>query len=115
MDYSIAIDPELDLDLASLTAAWNATPECHALAQAELIDPQATSFDPGLAGQGLILLTGAATAASALALDALKDALKARLSAYFEHKLQRQPPPLDIEWQRQSGGGYLLVVTGREP
>ncbi len=115
MDYSIAIDPELDLDLAGLTAAWNATPECRALAQAELIDPQATSFGPALAGQGLILLTGAATAASARALDALEGAPRARLGAYSEHTLPRQPPPLDIEWQRQPGGGYLLVVTGREP
>jgi hypothetical protein len=110
MDYPIAIDPALNLDLDDLAAAWNAAPESRALAQASTLPPKAQGFSP-LAQQGLMLLTGAATAASALALDALKDALKARLMAYFEQKLGRQPPPLEIEWQPQSGGGYLLVVT----
>ncbi len=113
MDYRIAIDPGLDLDLADLTAAWNETPACRDLAEAQLITPGTESFSP-LAQQGFILLTGAAGVASALALDALKDTLKARLSAYFEQKLQRKQPPLDIDWQPQSGGGYLLVVTPRE-
>jgi hypothetical protein len=113
MDYPIAIDPGLDLDLDDLVAAWNETPACRALAQAQLFAPEAQSFTPELAQQGLILLTGAATAASALALDALKDALRARLSAYFEQKLERKPA-LEIEWQRQPGGGHLLVVTPQE-
>jgi hypothetical protein len=110
MDYPITIDPGLNLDLDDLAAAWNAAPESRALAQAQALPPEAESFSP-LAQQGLLLLTSAATAASALALDALKDALKARLIAYFEQKLQRKPPPLEIEWQPQSGGGYLLVVS----
>ena len=46
------------------------------------------SHDPQLVQQGLVLLSGAAGVAGGLALDALKDAVKDRLTAYFKRKLE---------------------------
>ena len=112
MNYQIAIDPNLALDLDEFITAWNDTPACRALAQAQLAaqSPQGFSPDPQLVQQGLVLLTGAAGAAGALALDALKDAVKDKLAAYFKEKLAKKPS-IRVNAVRQTGGAYLLVVT----
>jgi hypothetical protein len=114
MDYPIAIDPNLDLDLDDFIAAWNATPECRALAEARLIPqpPQGFPLDPQMVQQGLVLLSGAAGVAGGLALEALKDAVKEKLTEYFKEKLSREPA-IKLESVRQPGGAYLLVVKSR--
>ena len=38
MNYYIALDPALHLDARDLAAAWNATPACRQLAEAELVE-----------------------------------------------------------------------------
>jgi hypothetical protein len=113
MDYPIAVDPDLALDLDGFVAAWNDSPACRAIAEAQLVTqpPQGFPLDPQLVQQGLILLTGVAGAASALALDALKDAVKDKLTGYLEGKLTTKPS-VHVESIRQPGGAYLLVVTG---
>ena len=112
MDYHIAFAPNLDVNSRDFVAAWNATPECRALAEARLAPqaPQGFPIDPQLVQQGLVLLTGAAGVAGGLALDALKDAVKDKLTEYFKEKLSRQPA-LQVDAIRQPGGAYLLVVT----
>ena len=57
--------------------------------------------------QGLIALTAAA---GGLALDALKEAIKDKLSEFFKEKLTPQPA-IKVKAVRQPGGAYLLVVT----
>lgn len=112
MNYHIAFAPDLDVNSQDFVAAWNDTAECRALAEARLVPqaPQGFPIDPQLVQQGLVLLTGAAGVAGGLALDALKDAVKDKLTEYFKEKLSRKPA-LQVDAIRQPGGAYLLVVT----
>ena len=115
MDYHIAFAPDLDVSSQDFVAAWNDTPECRALAEARLIPqpPQGFPLDPQLVQQGLVLLTGAAGVAGGLALDALKDAVKEKLTEYLKRKLEplSKKPSIQVESIRQPDGAYLLVVT----
>ena len=112
MNYYIALAPDLGLSAKDFVAAWNEAPECRALAESQPGDqpPQGFPLDPQLLQQGLVLLSSAAGAAGALALDALKEAVKDKLTAYLAHKLSKKPT-IKVESIRQPGGGYLLVVT----
>ena len=112
MNYHIALSPDLHVNSQDFVAAWNDTAECRALAEARLVPqaPQGFPIDPQLVQQGLVLLTGAVGVAGGLALDALKDAVKDKLTEYFKEKLSRKPA-LQVDAVRQPGGAYLLVVT----
>lgn len=112
MDYHIAFAPGLGLSPQDFVAAWNETPECRALAEAQLIIQPSQDFplDPRLAEQGLVLLAGAAGMAGGLALDVLKDLVKDKLTEYLKRKLSKKPS-IKVESIRQPGGAYLLVVT----
>jgi hypothetical protein len=112
VDYQLAIDPGLGVNAEEFAAGWNETPTCRALAEARLstLSPKGYPLDPRLLQQGLVLLSSAAGAAGALALDALKDAVKDKLTAYFKDKLSRKPS-LKVDAVRQPDGAYLLVVT----
>lgn len=109
MDYSIALSPELSLSPQDFVTAWNEAPGCRALAQAELVSQPAQGFplDPQMVQQGLILLAGAA---GGLALEALKEAVKEKLTKFFKEKLS-QEPAIQVDAIRQPDGAYLLVVT----
>jgi hypothetical protein len=114
----MAFDPGLGLDAQGFVSAWNDAPECRALAEAKLTTQRSHGFplDPQLVQQGLVLLTGAAGAAGALALDVLKDAVKDKLTEYLKRKLGEglsRHPAIEVEAIRQPGGAYLLVVTGK--
>lgn len=118
MSYYIALDPDLNVDVQDFVAAWNATPACRDLAEAQLVEmtPKGFPLDPQLAQQGLILLAGAAggfaAGASTLVLESLKDALKDKLTEYFKAKLGPKPAAVPkVEFVRQPDGG-LLIVTG---
>ena len=112
MDYQIVLAPELGLNAQDFVSAWNDTPDCRDLAEARLSTqpPQGFPLDPQLVQQGFALLIGAAGAAGTLALDALKDAVKEKLTAYLKQKLSKKPA-IKVESIRQPGGAYLLVVT----
>jgi hypothetical protein len=116
MDYHISFDPNLGLNSQDFIVAWNDTPECRALAEARLDSQPLRGFplDPQLAQHGLVLLTSAAGVLSGLALDALKDAVKDKLTEYVKQKLEEplaEEPAIKVEAIRQPGGAYLLVVT----
>jgi hypothetical protein len=116
VEYHIALAPDLGVSSQDFVAEWNEAPECRALAQAQLIPhpPQDFPLDPQLLQHGLVLLSGAAGAVGVLALDALKDAVKERLTDYFRRRLEEAVPtrrPIKVESIRQPGGAYLLVVT----
>lgn len=116
MDVQLVIDPDLPADACEVVDAWNAAPEARALAHAQLVAQPPVGFplNPELVQQGLILLVGAAGAAAGaaatLTLEALKDAVKARLTEVFREKLARKPR-IKVDTVRQPGGGLLLVVT----
>ena len=112
MDYHIAFSPDLDVNSRDFIAGWNETPECRALAEARLVPqpPQGFPIDPQLLQQGLVLLSGAAGVVGGLALDAVKDVVKDKLTEYLEKKLSRKPA-LQVDAIRQPGRAYLLVVT----
>jgi len=112
MDCHIAFAPDLGLSSQDFIAAWNETPEWRALAEAQLIiqPPQGFPLDPQLVQQGLVLLSGAAGVVGGLALDALKDVVKEKLTKYLKQKLSKKPS-IKVESIRQPGGAYLLVVT----
>jgi hypothetical protein len=111
VDYQIALDPDLGVSAEEFATAWNQAPTCRKLAEAQTstLSPKSYPLDPQLIQQGLVLLSGAAGAAGALALDALKDAVKDKLTDYFKEKLSRKPS-LKVEAVRQPDGAYLLVV-----
>jgi len=113
MDYQIAIDPGLDVSTDEFVAVWNETSACRALAEARspIASVKGSPLDPQMLQQGLVLLAGMAGAAGGLALDALKDAVKDKLTAYFKEKMSRKPS-IKVEAIRQPDGAYLLVVTG---
>ena len=116
MNYHITFAPDLDVSYQDFIAAWNETPECRALAEAQLVTqpPQGFPLDPQLVQQGLVLLTGAAGVVGGLALDALKDVVKDKLTEYLKHKLEEplsKKPFIKVESIRQPDGAYLLVVT----
>lgn len=109
MDYPIAFSPDLHLDPQDWIAFWNDAPESRALAEARLV-PLATKgfpLDPQMIQQGLVLL---ANVAGGIALDALKDAVRDRLTEYFKQKLSPKPS-IRVDSVRQPDGAYLLVVT----
>ena len=109
MDYHIAFAPYLGLNSQDFITAWNDTPECRALAEAQLTTqpPQGFPLDPQFVQQGLVLLAGVA---GGLALDVLKDVVKDKLTEYLKQKLSKKPS-IKVESIRQPGGAYLLVVT----
>jgi hypothetical protein len=108
VDYQLVIDPDLGVSTDDFAAAWNETPTCRTLAEARVstLSPKGTPIDARMIHEGLILLAGTV---GGLALDALKDAVKDKLTAYFEEKLSRKPS-LKVEAVRQPDGAYLLVV-----
>ena len=112
MDYHIAFAPDLGVNTQDFVAGWNEATECRALAEARLVPqpPQGFPIDPQLVQQGLVLLSGAAGVVGGLALDALKDVVKDKITEYVEKKLSRKPA-LQVDAVRQPGGAYLLVVT----
>jgi len=115
MDYHVAIDPELSLPTQDFVDMWNSTPDCRDLAEAEVRHqlPEGFPLDPELVQQGLVLLSAAAGLVGGLALDALKDVVKEKLTDYLKEKLSREPE-IQVEAIRQPGGAYLLVVTEDE-
>ena len=117
MDYHMAFDPDLGLNARDFVAAWNDTPECHALGEAQLTTQRSQGFplDPQLVQQGLVLLTGVAGApvthgagtVPALAL------IQGTLLSYW---LLREPLP----WTRLIGlvialVGLAVLVLGLYP
>jgi hypothetical protein len=108
MEVAIALSPELDLDAPELAATWNEDVEARALAEASVGEQEAQDYiDPALIRQGLVLLGGFA---GGLALDAVKDVVQAKLTAFLEKKLSKKPS-IQVDAVRQPGGAYLLVVT----
>ena len=112
MDYHVALSPDLDVNAPDLVTLWNDTPECRTLAEAQVSiqPPQGFSLDPAMVQRGIIVLTAVGGMVGGLALDALKDTVKEKLTAYLEKMLSRKPS-IKVDAIRQPGGAYLLVVA----
>jgi hypothetical protein len=102
MDYQIALPPELNVSPAEFVAAWNATPQCRAVAEAHMAQPKSVQYDPALVAAGLAVLAGLA---SGVAGNALSDLLKELL---FRQGVRRRTEIVQMD---QPDGSRLLVVT----
>ena len=112
MDYHIAFAPELGLSFQEFIAAWNDTPDCRAIAEAQLVVQPSKGFhlDPQLVHDGLVLLTGAV---GGFALDVLKDVVKDKIVEYLKQKLAKKSS-VKVEDIHQPNGDYLLIVMKEE-
>ena len=112
MGVHVAIAPDLSLSPEDFVAAWNGAPESAGLAEAKLVrqPPQGFPLDPQLAQSGLVLLSTAAGAVGGLVLEALKNAVKERLTEFFKDRLTPKPK-FEVTAVRQPDGAYLLVVA----
>jgi hypothetical protein len=112
MTYHVAVEPDLALDTEAFADAWNASDVCRELAEAQVIHqpPQGFPLDPQMVQQGILVLAGAA---GALTAEALKDAVKEKLTEFFKEKLSK-PPEIEVDFVPQRGGG-LLIVTQETP
>ena len=76
MELRIALSPELGLDAAQFSAAWNATPECLQVARAEIVQVTGTEFGPPVLAVALGILGNLALGVAGNALyDLVKRAL----------------------------------------
>jgi hypothetical protein len=105
MEYQIALPPELGLRPAEFVAAWNATPQARALAQARVDSDAAHSYDPLLMA-GVIAL-GLAVASN-IAASALYDLIKEVLLKQGVRKRTT------IVERTRPDGTHLLIVTIEE-
>jgi hypothetical protein len=108
MNYSVAFSPEIQLNAQDFVVAWNSTPRCRSLAEARLIPEMQRGFplDPQLVQQGLVLLAGAA---AGIALDVLKDAVKAMLTEYLKQRMLKEPP-VTVETVGRTDSACIFVV-----
>jgi hypothetical protein len=109
MEYRIAISPNLEVAADKFVVAWNEDPACREVGQA-LVAKDAASLayiEPGMIRQGLIMLGGVV---GSLALEPLKDLLKARIKDYLDQRLPKPTPPVEVIQVPQPDGGILLVV-----
>jgi hypothetical protein len=87
---------------AEFVAAWNAAPECRAVAEAHLEHPGGVQYDPALVAAGLAVLAGLA---SGVAGNALYDLIKELL---FRQGFRKHTEIVQLE---QPDGSRMLVVT----
>ena len=105
MEYQIALAPELKLSSADFAGAWNNTPECRAVAEAQVEQATATQYDPFVVA-GVVALLG--SIATGLVTSAIYDLIKQALVKQGVH--QR----IEIMELEQGRGKRLLVVTIRD-
>jgi hypothetical protein len=102
MEYHVALSPELGLSPEQFVAAWNATADCQAAAEASVTSPRSAQFDPTLLG---VTLTVASSLALGVASNALYDLIPQLLAG---QGVRKRTEILQVE---QPDGSRLLVVT----
>ena len=102
MDYQIAFSPDVGVSTADFVAAWNATPECQAVAEAQLGQPSHTQYDPALLGGAVAVLGGVALGVVS---NAVYDLIK---NALIKQGVRKRT---EIQQFKQPDGTELLVVT----
>lgn len=117
MNVRVAVDPALHLSLDEFATVWNADPAVPSTASVEQERSGAYNLPPELIEQGVIYLSGIATAAlvtpTVTAVAAfLQEHLKAFLDAKFpKTKAEKQ---IEVTQVKQPDGSILLVVHERE-
>jgi len=71
MDYQIAFSPDLEIGAEEFAEAWNSTSECRSVAEAQVDEAAASTFDPTLDPVTAAFLLGVASSISANGLSAL--------------------------------------------
>jgi hypothetical protein len=80
MDYEIILSPDLGLSAEEFAAAWNATTEAHAIAEAHLSTSKGVQFDP------ILLLTIIITVTTGVATNVISDRINKLLEKRNEQK-----------------------------
>ena len=102
MDYQLALSPDLALTPADFVAAWNATPECRAVAAARVEAAAGTQYDPLTLAAGVAVLGSVAINIASNALyDLIKNAIAKR----------RQPEDVSLRALDLPDGTRLIIVT----
>ena len=117
MFIRIAVDPALNLSLDDFTTEWNADPTVPGNATIEHERSGAYGIPPEYIQQGIIYLTGIATATLLNpAREAMAEFVKERLKTFLDEKFPKtkEGDKPEITWVRQGGGGLLMVVHKRE-
>lgn len=101
MDYQIALSPELGLSPQDFITGWNETPECRALAHADLGESTSAQYDPLLAGAAVAVL-------GSLALNVVSNALYDLIKKVLAKKgVQQRTEIIQLD---QPDGTRLLIV-----
>ncbi len=116
-DYKIRLSPDLDINTADFVTAWNDTPNCREVAEAQLETSAAVDYDPLLAGAA-VFLGGIAVG---MATNALYDMVKqvvlsqAPIQKLLEKRgLQKRTEVIEIQTVQQPDGTPMLVVVLKE-
>jgi hypothetical protein len=116
-DYQMTLSPDLEIDAAEFVTAWNDTPNCREVAEAQLETSAAVDYDPLFAGVA-VFLSGIAVG---LTTNALYDLVKkvvlnqAPVQKLLEKRgLEKHTDVIDIQTVQQPDGTPLLVVVLKE-
>ncbi|MCP4346682.1 MAG: hypothetical protein GY795_14290 [Desulfobacterales bacterium] len=105
MDYPIALSPELGISAEDFMAAWNGTPECKEIAQAELREEPPAGF-PVDATMVVVFLAGFA---ANLAGDVVKDIIKEQIIKVIKEKVFKQKQQQEFEVLVPDGTEVVVV------
>jgi hypothetical protein len=113
MDYSLAISPDLQIDAEEFASAWNQDPESSNIAQARLEAASKESYPfipPEMVQQGLVLLAGVV---GKVALDAVKDVVKDRITKFLAAKSgSNATPPFEVI-VIQPGDKTMIIIKAK--
>ena len=105
MDYRIVLDPDMEVTAEEFAEAWNDTPECRDVSEAEVGEAGAQQFDLG--GGAVVEL--AAAFGVALASGTIIALAKAVFGELFSQKgVQKQTKIVEID---TPDGYHILIVT----
>jgi hypothetical protein len=116
-DYKITFSPELEINTEDFVSAWNDTPNCREVAEAQLETSAVVDYDPLLAST-MVFISGIAIGMTTNALyDMLKQIVlkQASVQKLLEKRGgQKNTEVIEIKTVQQSDGSSLLVVVLKE-
>ena len=113
-DYQIRFDPRLEINSADFVATWNDSPDCRAVAEAQ-VKSSAANYDIASA---FVLLSGIAIGVATNTIyDLLKQTVinhKAVQNLLEKRGLSKQADSIHVQTIEQADGSQILVVVIKE-
>jgi hypothetical protein len=117
-DYKITLSPDLEINAADFVTAWNDTPNCSEVAEAQLETSAAVDYGSRLTGAAAVFLSGIAVGMTTNALyDMVKQVVLNQTSVQKlleKRGLQKSTEVIEIQTVQQPDGSFLLVVVLKE-